>query len=442
MSVGFVFATFAYAGIIGLITNSFLWVYESPQSLFWIVPLFLFINFFAGFLFIRSHSKRLRVCYHGALLLCAFYLSTLFSTGMQIYLAFRLIPAETTLYLWNLLFCFGVHFLIFWNSILCIYLTSIQLGIKHRIIGALCGWIPGINLLVLIFISKIVVEECMFETKKETVNKARKEQKICATKYPLLLVHGFFFRDYKYINYWGRIPKELEYNGATIFYGNHESAAIVPISARQIADRIEQVLQETGAEKVNIIAHSKGGLDCRYVLSELGMAHKVASLTTINTPHHGCRYATYFLSKTPAFLRNRFAKTYNTALRKVGEQNVDFLQAAGDLTDTSCKALNEQLHTPEGVFCQSFGSVMKYACSGKFPLNISYMIVKRFDGANDGLVSEPSFHWGERYTLLRATGLRGISHGDVVDLNRQNIKGFDVREFYVQLVKDLKDRGL
>ena len=85
---------------------------------------------------------------------------------------------------------------------------------------------------------------------------------------------------------------------------------------------------------------------------------------------------------------------------------------------------------------------MKYACSGKFPLNISYMIVKRFDGANDGLVSEPSFHWGERYTLLRATGLRGISHGDVVDLNRQNIKGFDVREFYVQLVKDLKDRGL
>lgn len=65
MSVGFVFATFAYAGIIGLITNSFLWVYENPQSLFWIVPLFLFINFFAGFLFIRSHSKRLRVCYHG-----------------------------------------------------------------------------------------------------------------------------------------------------------------------------------------------------------------------------------------------------------------------------------------------------------------------------------------------------------------------------------------
>ena len=37
---------------------------------------------------------------------------------------------------------------------------------------------------------------------------------------------------------------------------------------------------------------------------------------------------------------------------------------------------------------------------------------------------------------------RGISHGDVVDLNRENIPGFDVREFYVQLVADLKARGL
>ena len=34
-----------------------------------------------------------------------------------------------------------------------------------------------------------------------------------------------------------------------------------------------------------------------------------------------------------------------------------------------------------------------------------------------------------------------ISHGDVVDLNRENIRGFDVREFYVKLVADLKRRG-
>ena len=44
--------------------------------------------------------------------------------------------------------------------------------------------------------------------------------------------------------------------------------------------------------------------------------------------------------------------------------------------------------------------------------------------------------------FLTASGKRGISHGDVIDLNRTNIEGFDVREFYVELVSNLRKRGL
>jgi triacylglycerol lipase len=36
------------------------------------------------------------------------------------------------------------------------------------------------------------------------------------------------------------------------------------------------VLSQTGAQKVNIIAHSKGGLDCRYAIANLGLEDKVA----------------------------------------------------------------------------------------------------------------------------------------------------------------------
>jgi triacylglycerol lipase len=68
--------------------------------------------------------------------------------------------------------------------------------------------------------------------------------------------------------------------------------------------------------------------------------------------------------------------------------------------------------------------------------------VKYFDGPNDGLVGEESFSWGERYEYLEPAGDRGISHGDMIDLNRENIDGFDVREFYVDLVHGLKERGL
>ena len=41
------------------------------------------------------------------------------------------------------------------------------------------------------------------------------------------------------------------------------------------------------ARKVNIIAHSMGGLDARYAIAKLGLADRVASLVTIGTPHLG-----------------------------------------------------------------------------------------------------------------------------------------------------------
>ena len=49
--------------------------------------------------------------------------------------------------------------------------------------------------------------------------------------------------------------------------------------------------------------------------------------------------------------------------------------------------------------------------------------------------------WGEDYQLLTVEGKRGISHGDMIDLNKENIPGFDVREFFIQLVYDLKKKG-
>ena len=95
---------------------------------------------------------------------------------------------------------------------------------------------------------------------------------------------------------------------------------------------------------------------------------------------------------------------------------------------------------PGGVY-ESVMSYCKKARYGKFPLNATYPVVKHFDGKNDGLVSVDSAKWGSKFTLLESAGKRGISHGDVVDLNRENIPGFDVREFYVNLVANLKNRG-
>ena len=77
----------------------------------------------------------------------------------------------------------------------------------------------------------------------------RKENECCHTKYPLLMVHGVFFRDARFFNYWGRIPKELMRNGAEIYYGNQQSAATVAKSGQELAERIKQIVEETGCEK-------------------------------------------------------------------------------------------------------------------------------------------------------------------------------------------------
>lgn len=138
-------------------------------------------------------------------------------------------------------------------------------------------------------------------------------------------MHGVFFRDTRYLNYWGRIPKELEKNGATIFYGDQQSALGIADSAAEIAEKVKRITEQTGCEKVNIIAHSKGGLDCRYAITHLGLDRYVASLTTVNTPHRGCEFADWLFGKASENLQNSLAKTYNATLKKLGDASPDFL---------------------------------------------------------------------------------------------------------------------
>ena len=154
-------------------------------------------------------------------------------------------------------------------------------------------------------------------------------------------------------------------------------------------------------------------------------------------------------------MQKKIESTYNGTMKKLGDEEPDFMSAVRDLTAGACrKRLSESEWAQgqgdesrgagafSGIFYQSVGSKLNKATGGKFPLNFTYNLVKYFDGPNDGLVSEKSFVWGEKYTFLTTEGSRGISHGDMIDLNRENIEGFDVREFYVKLAADLKDRGL
>ncbi|EIT88414.1 triacylglycerol lipase [Parascardovia denticolens IPLA 20019] len=341
----------------------------------------------------------------------------------------------------SLVMAAAVLALVFWDGIIRIYLTSIQLGIRWRVLGIVAGWIFPVNLFVLTRMVAVVADEEEQERERLELDQVRASSQICHTRYPLLLVHGIFFRDFKRVNYWGRIPQSLMKNGAVIYYGQQQSAASVEECGKELAERIDQILTETGVEKVNIIAHSKGGLDARAAISHWGMADKVASLTTINTPHRGCIFAEQLLTTIPEKTRLAVAARYNFVAGKVGDWKPDFLAGVTDLTASACREFNDQTPNMPGVLYESVGSYCRKAQSGRFPLNMTYPLVKHMDGLNDGLVSVDSAPWGSSFRLIEPRTNRGISHGDMIDLNRENIPGFDVREFYVGLVSSLKKRG-
>jgi len=267
----------------------------------------------------------------------------------------------------------------------------------------------------------------------------------CKTKYPIVLVHGAGFRDFKRPIYWGRIPDALIRRGADIFYGQQDAWGTTESNARALARRIDEILAETGAEKVNIIAHSKGGLDARMAASSLGYGDKIASITTIATPHRGMKWVDRLLG-LPKGLLYAVAFIANGSMKLLGDKRPDFLKVYEGFTTACMEKFNRENPDAPGVFYQSFACEMKNPHSA-FHSTFANFFISRIEGRNDGVVPVWSALWGENACVLRSATSRGISHYDAVDLRRKPFSrkpGAGIRDIcdvYVDIVKGLKERG-
>ena len=371
----------------------------------------------------------------------------LYASAVQIFVFLRLLFRPPGFYvmigtglriLYMLLAAAGILLLLF-SGTLRIFFASRRLGIVRRIVMLLTWWIPVVNLVVLLYACRLVYEEYDFERERAALRALRVDSDLCATRYPLLLVHGIGFRDLRYFNYWGRIPRELKRNGAVIYYGNQEALGTIAYNAEDIRKRILQIREETGAEKVNIIAHSKGGLDARCAITTLGMSPYVASLTTMNTPHRGCRFVDYACRLPEGFYRF-VAGCFDRTFARFGDKSPDFYTATHQFSTEASARFNENTPDMPGVYYQSYTSKMRNPFSHLL-LSIPYCLIRPLEGENDGLVSVESAKWGEFRGVFSNQRLRGISHGDIIDLTRQDYRSFDVLETYVRIVAELKERG-
>ncbi len=153
------------------------------------------------------------------------------------------------------------------------------------------------------------------------------------------------------------------------------------------------------------------------------MGEQVASLTTMNTPHRGCRFVDYACRLPDGFYRF-VAGCFDRTFAKFGDKNPDFYTATHQFATKASEEFNRAVPDVPGVYYQSYTSKMRGMFSHLL-LSVPYCMIKPLEGDNDGLVSVDSAKWGEFRGVFSSGRLRGISHGDIIDLTRQDYRGFE-----------------
>lgn len=260
------------------------------------------------------------------------------------------------------------------------------------------------------------------------------------TQHPILLVHGFAFRDdLRLKRYWGNIPEVLEKNGVEVYLSHHNAFGSHQASARQIKARLQAILDSTGHEKVNIIAHSKGGIEARYLISRLGMAPKVASLTTLGTPHRGANLANIIMGKLIDYQAlPPLQRMVTKAATLLGDIDPDPLMGGFQLTPEYMARFNQAVPNDPRVYYQSFAGKI----SADYPSllqRIKYKELIQREGPHDGTVSVASARWGEFRGIIPSGDAYGVSHFEMI--GQSHVTAFDAPAFFLQVVADLKQKG-
>lgn len=288
---------------------------------------------------------------------------------------------------------------------------------------------------IFLFISFLLLVQCT--NQKEITNKS------CATKYPVLLVHGIGFRDdVPLMKYWSKIPKKLKKNGASVYLANQDAFNSHIENALQVKKRVNEIIEETGSEKVNIIAHSKGGLESRYMITKLGMEDKVASLTTLASPHRGSALAdTIFVFLERKNLMNKTMKFAKIYAQFIGDKEPNIYQAGKELTIPYMFHFNKSVPNIPTVYYQSFGGIV----TENYPawhIRVQHKLMAKAEGDNDCIVSKKSYQWGNFKEVVTSNDDFGVSHFDIVGMRFvSEVSSFDANYFLINIVKDLKNKG-
>ena len=262
---------------------------------------------------------------------------------------------------------------------------------------------------------------------------------ILKTNYPVFLCHGF--------GAIGSLVKPSPLHDPCMLMREHGIIAIAPnvVPYASIETRasnwvrlIKEFFDIYQFEKINLVAHSMGGLDMRYAISHLDIAEKVESLTTIATPHHGTFLADLVL-KTPEILagpisdivdwfgNNVYPSERSNAISSVEQLTLEYMQ----------KKFNPSTPNPDNIPIYSYSAAVGKGTH--FSLNPIFKLqgnqIFEVEGENDSFVSVKSAQWGKYLGCINLSHLNQIN----VQVGREfKMKYYD---FWTGVIKKLSEFG-
>jgi triacylglycerol lipase len=238
---------------------------------------------------------------------------------------------------------------------------------------------------------------------------------------PVVLVHGLLgFDELSLMGaarpYFRGVAERLRIEGAVVYTARLPPLGSVPARARALSAFIRTLPHP----RVNVIAHSMGGLDARYAIVHFGLGERVASLITIGTPHRG--------SPVADLGDNVPGQAVRALIGRAGL----YTDALDWLTTTRMAAFNDEVRNIDGVlYGYVLATTRRQDLRGNPILLPCYAYLRQCAGDNDGIVPASSQRWGEKFGEVYA------DHWAQVGWSRT----FDAAAMYVELLRSLRCRG-
>ena len=231
----------------------------------------------------------------------------------------------------------------------------------------------------------------------------------------LVFASGFLFPQHVGpIEYFNRVEGHVKAKGHRPLFHAVPALGRSKVRASALADAIRGATFDPGP--IHIIAHSMGGLDSRYLIADNpDIAARIASLTTVSTPHHGSPIADLLAGGRPDFFFGLFGRrqAYDTISGAIGGLKIVETGAIGDLTKAGAEAAPDIAKTHPQIACLS------YAGSGRDrPLRTSdilgagyiYVLNATDGGPNDGAVPVASARYGAFQETWACDHLDEVGH--------------------------------